>query len=159
MNNLLQAVTNGNMSEIKNYLKAYITGDPADTDNSIKSALKQIEMKNLNIWEQHDGATFNTSRSAWTQDYFVDLQVDLRMNFSKERFMHMLEVGKLAFPMPVEQPKVVQPKVVTKSNTYPNNSPQNGTSGKKDQTLLYMGIAGVAVVVIAVVLVKLLKNS
>lgn len=159
MNKLLQAVEIGDISEIEIYLKAFITGDPADSDNSIKMALKQVEMKNLNIWEQHDGASFNTNRATWTQDYFVDLQVDLRMNFSKERFMHMLEVGKLAFPMPVEQPKVAQPNVVTKSNTYPNNSAQNGTSGKKDQTLLYMGIAGVAVVVIAVVLVKLLKNS
>lgn len=157
MNNLFQAVENENIADIKNYLKAYITGDPADADNSIKTALKKIEMKSLNVWEQHDGTTFNMSRNNWTQDYFVDLQVDLRMNFSKERYMHMLEVGKVAFPTPVEQPK--SKTQTTKANNSSYNQTANGTESKKDQTLLYMGIAGVAVVVLAVVLVKLIKNG
>lgn len=156
MNKLFQAIELEDISEIEIYLKAFITGNPSDSDNTIKQALKQIESKNLNVWEKHDGATFQNNRKDWTEDYFVDLQVDLRMNFSKERFMHMLEVGKEAFPASVEQPKVTikQNEITSKTTSTTNN-----TNRKKDRTLLYMGIAGVAVVVLAVVLVKLIKNS
>lgn len=153
----MQAITNQNEMEIKNCLKAYITADPSDLDNSIKKALKQIEIKKINVWEQHNGDSLNTNQVTWTQDYFVDLQVDLRMNFSKERFAHMLEVGKVAFPAPVEQINLSKKTISSESSKM--NTSQKGTSGKKDQTLLYMGITGIAVVILTIVLVKLLKND
>lgn len=164
MNKLIKAIEIGNILDTKNYLKAYITGDPTDSDNSIKAALKQIETENLSVWDKHDGAVFNMNKDAWTQDYFVDLQVDLRMNFSKERFLHMLEVGKVAFPMSIEQPiQVAQPKVTVSKPSNQTISSQttnsNGTSVKKNQPLLYGGIAAVAVVVLVVVLIKLMKNG
>ena len=47
MSKLLQAIEVGNVSDIQSYLKAYITGDPTDSDRSIQTALKQIEVKSL----------------------------------------------------------------------------------------------------------------
>jgi hypothetical protein len=154
MSKLTDAINNENISDIRNSLKANLTADPADMNNFIKSALRQVEQKNLPIWQEHDGATFNTNRSAWTEDYFVDLQVDLRMNFSKERFLHMLEVGKVAFPAPVVQPSA---QVKSTSNgSRPQSTSQGSNGGKKNISLLLVGLA---VVILIAIIVKLMKNS
>lgn len=154
MSKLLHAIETNNIEDIQKFLKANITVNPNDSENSMKTALKKIEQKNLPIWEQHDDATFNTNRTEWTQDYFVELQVDLRMNFSKERFMHMLEVGKVAFPVLIEE-KQTQQKVTIKQNKETDN---DGTSEKKNRTLL-AGLVGVAVIVLVAVLIKMIKND
>ncbi|MFM9532561.1 hypothetical protein [Lysinibacillus sp. IITD104] len=154
MSKLLHAIETNNIEDIQKFLKANITVNPNDSENSMKTALKKIEQKNLPIWEQHDDATFNTNRTEWTQDYFVELQVDLRMNFSKERFMHMLEVGKVAFPVLIEE-KQTQQKVTIKQNQETDN---DGTSEKKNRTLL-AGLVGVAVIVLVAVLIKMIKND
>lgn len=157
MNKLFQAIEAKDAEEIEIYLKAFITSNPADTNNTIKQALQKIESMNISLWEKHDGAEFKTNRQEWIEDYFVDLQVDLRMNFSKERYMHMLEVGKIAFPTKLGQSKTTTQSMKNKNPN--NNTLKDGTEPKKGQTLLYMGVAGVAVVVLAVVLVKIIKNG
>lgn len=163
MSKLLLSVEARDISDIQSYLKANITVNPNDSENVMKTALKQIELKNLPVWEQHDGATFNTNQAGWTQDYFVDLQVDLQMNFSKERFTHMLDVGKAAFPIIATESTQTNTQGVapSKSLTQSRGKKMSSTSsvnGKKDQTLLYGGIAAV-VVILAIVLIKMIKND
>jgi len=169
MNKLELALQSENIQEIKNCLKAYITGDPTDADGSIRKALIQIDKKQLQVFEKNEESNFVTDKSRWSQDYFVDLQVDLRMNFSKERFIHMLEVGKVAFKQTQQTPSLIKneenkKRPVTEKITLKTNPTQMRTSqkhngysqedtGKKTRKILYWGgIVAIAAIVAVIVI-------
>lgn len=154
MSSLLEAVESKDTLSIRKYLKSYITVDPADGNGTIKKALQEIASKSLNVWEEHDGGELKQSRQDWNENYFVDLQVDLRMNFSKERYMHMLEVGKVVFPAPVSQPKPAPSQ--TTGHWTKTITTGTGKTEKKNRTLIW---AGIAVVVLGVIVIKLIKNG
>ena len=89
-----EALGTKDVKRIRNLLKAYITADPSDTNDTIKLALLDIRDSGITVFEQPDDVMIQNDRSRWTEEYFVDLQVRLRNNFSEERYMHMLEVGE-----------------------------------------------------------------
>ena len=98
MSKLDQAIAEKNIFGLKNLLKAYLTGDPTDFNAISNKVFKKLAKKTGLIYGNIMTEKLNTSsKESWDEDYFVDLQVDLRMNFSKERFLHMLEVGKGIF--------------------------------------------------------------
>ena len=98
MNKFEEAVSTNDRKMIRNLLKAYITGNPADTDKTIKNALKTLDSSDITVFDPGDGKGLVMDKSCWTEEYFVDLQVDLRNNFSEERYKHMLEVGAHVYP-------------------------------------------------------------
>ncbi|WP_214828346.1 hypothetical protein [Exiguobacterium sp. s26] len=98
MSRFEEAVMTNDRKMIRNLLKAYITGNPADTDKTIKDALKTLDESNITVFDQADDKELVMDRACWTEEYFVDLQVDLRNNFSEERYKHMLEVGAHVYP-------------------------------------------------------------
>ncbi len=75
----------------------------------------------------------------------------------------MLDVGKAAFPIIATESTQTNTQGVapSKSLTQSRGKKMSSTSsvnGKKDQTLLYGGIAAV-VVILAIVLIKMIKND
>lgn len=102
MSRFEDALMRNDIKTIRNLLKAYITGNPADTDKTIENALTTLNGSNTVIFDQADDKLFILDRSLWTEEYFVDLQVDLRNNFSEERYRHMLEVGAHVYPQEKE---------------------------------------------------------
>lgn len=113
MSRFEEAVVTKDRKKIRNLLKAYITGNPADTDKSIKEALKTLDESNIAVFDQADDKELVMDRTCWTEEYFVDLQVDLRNNFSEERYKHMLEVGAHVYPQSHEATYFKNEDVVT----------------------------------------------
>ncbi len=158
MSKLDQAIAEKNIVGLQNLLKAYLTGDPTDSNATIKQSLQKIQVNGIDIWQRHDGKVFNTSsKESWDEDYFVDLQVDLRMNFSKERFLHMLEVGKKVYAIPVKQ-TATGPTHASRP-TAPKTYIQSADRGKKNSALLWGTIAVGAVILMAVVIKMINSNN
>lgn len=98
MSRFEEAVMTNDTKMIRNLLKAYITGNPADTEKTIENALETLNKSDMTVFDPADGKELVMDKSCWTEEYFVDLQVDLRNNFSEERYKHMLEVGGHVYP-------------------------------------------------------------
>lgn len=93
MSKFEDALTKNDTKLARNLLKVYITGDPTDTDKVIENALISLKTSDIVIFDQADNKLLILDKNLWTEEYFVDLQVDLRDNFSEERYRHMLDVG------------------------------------------------------------------
>ncbi|EOQ16029.1 hypothetical protein KQ3_04943 [Bacillus cereus B5-2] len=156
MNKLNQAITEKNIVGLRNLLKAYITGDPADSDATIKNSLQKIYANGIDVWQPYDGKELNMSSNTWNEDYFVDLQVDLRMNFSKERYLHMLEVGKKVYGVSV----VASPTLPTQTvRTSTSNQQYMKVDNKKKSKALVWGIAALGAFILGIVLIKMIKTN
>lgn len=157
MSKLDQAIAEKNIVGLQNLLKAYLTGDPTDSNATIKQSLQKVQASGIDIWEQHDGKILNTSsKESWDEDYFVDLQVDLRMNFSKERFLHMLEVGKKVYAIPLKQ--ATTGSTIVSSSTSQKIHTQLVDSGKKNSALKWGAVALGAVILMAVI-IKIVNSN
>ncbi|PHE67323.1 hypothetical protein [Bacillus wiedmannii] len=156
MNKLNQAITEKNIVGLRNLLKAYITGDPADSDATIKNSLQKIYANGIDVWQPYDGKELNMSSNTWNEDYFVDLQVDLRMNFSKERYLHMLEVGKKVYGVSV----VASPTLATQTVRISTSDQQNTkVNNRKKAKALVWGITALGAFILGIVLIKMIKTN
>lgn len=95
------AVKNKDIAEIRIAILSYIkkclgdTNEIEDAINYIKNSLSELEYNE--IWEEHDGISLEKNKNNWNKNYFSSVEVDLSDNFSKERFKHILEVGKYVY--------------------------------------------------------------
>lgn len=95
---LEDAVKIKNTKDIRIALLSYIKKCLGDTDeivdalNYVKNSLTEDAYKL--IWETYDGIKLESDKSKWNKYYFASVEVDLADNFSKERFNHILEVGR-----------------------------------------------------------------
>lgn len=142
-----QAIEEKDITSIQNILKAYLTSDPSDSKNTIKSLLQEVEDKKIDIWEEHDGKILLSS--PWTEEDFLDLQVDLRMNFSKERFNHLIDMGEKVYGLE----KKISPNASSKT-TITREEQQS----KKSQAMKW-GIMAIAIGVLIILLVKMMNSN
>lgn len=157
MSKLDQAIAEKNIIGLRNLLKAYLTGDPTDSNATIKQSLQKVQENRIDIWEQHDGKILNTSsREAWDEDYFVDLQVDLRMNFSKARFLHMLEVGKKVYEIPAKQ-IATGPTFASRPTSQKTNIQL--VDNRKKNSALKWGAVALGAVILMSVIIKIVNSS
>lgn len=98
---LEDAVKSKNIKDIRRSLRSYIkkclgdTNEIMDALNYVKKSLSEEEYKL--IWEEYDGIILEFDKNKWNKDYFAAVEVDLSDNFSKERFNHILEVGRYVY--------------------------------------------------------------
>lgn len=62
----------------------------------ILTTLKWVEGKVSDLWEPYEEKSFSggmeTSPEKWTTEYYNTQKVYVKSNFSKKRFLHLLEV-------------------------------------------------------------------
>lgn len=151
MNKLNQAIEENNITDIRNILKAYMTSDPTDSNKQIQTILEEIANKEVDIWEEHDRNELNLS--SWSEEDFLDLQVDLRMNFSRERFMHMLDVGKEVYGSEKNTDLLKMNR-----NSAVNSTATGSDQPKKSQTMS-RGIVAIAVGVLVILIWKMISSN
>ncbi|MGH0667248.1 hypothetical protein [Bacillus paranthracis] len=96
-NFLVEAVSSKELKKIRVALSTYLSKNPTDEGNEVTNALKYVQQNfNGDLWEVQDERALEQDSSKWTKDYLGYLKSDLRNNFSKERFNHIIEVGKIA---------------------------------------------------------------
>lgn len=95
---LEDAVKNKNSKDIRRSIRSYIKkclGDTNEIIDAVKYVEKSLTVEEYNdLWEPYDGIKLESDKSKWNKYYFASVEVDLADNFSKERFKHILEVGR-----------------------------------------------------------------
>lgn len=104
---LMDAINKNDVVMTKIILKNNILLDPSFALYDETSAYAQKRLNNL--FDEHDGGTFEGDSEKWTKDYLDGLMVDLTSNFSKERISHIRKVcariyGKTAKPQSTKTP-------------------------------------------------------
>lgn len=93
---LVTSVASGELKKIRVALSTYLSKNPTNEDEEITNVLNYVQQNfDGNLWEVKDERVLEQDSSKWTKDYLAYLKSDLRNNFSKERFDHIIEVGKV----------------------------------------------------------------
>jgi len=156
-NFLVEAVSSKDLKKIRVALSAYLSKNPTDEGNEVTNVLNYVQQNfNGDLWEMQDERALEQDSSKWTKDYLGYLKSDLRNNFSKERFDHIIEVGKIVRKKKTtlhmdSQPERVLPK--TPKSGIPNKVSVNRSRMSKKGKLVIGGIL-IAVAAAAVYLMK-----
>lgn len=92
METLEKIVSISDPVELRKKLIQYIDEHPSDKD---KILLKMNNLSlNFDIWEENLGEPFEIDYYKWTDTYYRNLRIRLLNNFSKEKFLHTLDVSE-----------------------------------------------------------------
>lgn len=164
-NFLIEAVNNRDIEKVRLALGTYLTKNPTNDQNEVVQATEYAENRMSEpLWVQHDGMHIEKDSTKWTTDYLGQLKSDLRYNFSKERFLFIIEVGKKVRPLkgratPTQNTKQ-QPsrtdtpsssQISTKQEPIPRSIVDTGKSNIK--WLVIAGLGGLAILAILLILV------
>ena len=150
---LEDAVKSKNIKDIRRSLRSYIKKCLGDTEeikdalNYVKMSLSEEEYKS--IWEEYDGIKLEDDKNKWNKYYFASVEVDLSDNFSKERFNHILEVGRYVYG-------TTKPCKQDINTSQIKTSKPNG--GKQNFLPIIIAGGGIVLLLGAVMLSKLMKK-
>ncbi|MFJ8234194.1 hypothetical protein ACIQ34_00455 [Ureibacillus sp. NPDC094379] len=149
MSKLNEAINSNNIRGIKSAILAYLSADPLDQSGEIKNAISAVDSKGIILWESHDDTELLQNPTSWTKDYFAELQSHLITNFSKERLVHALKVGRHAYREELNRPKQAAPSQRPTSARRPQQG-GNNDMGK-------MLVAGAAILAVGLVIYLVAK--
>ncbi|HFU6606106.1 hypothetical protein PDJ82_22745 [Bacillus cereus group sp. TH43LC] len=153
-NFLVEAVSSKDLKKIRVALSTYLSKNPTDEGNEVTNVLKYVQQNfNGDLWEVQDERALEQDSSKWTKDYLGYLKSDLRNNFSKERFDHIIEVGKVVRKKKTTSHTDNQPERVLQKTTkseIPSKVSVNRSRMSKKGKLVIGGILIVTVVTAAV---------
>ncbi|MFJ8260516.1 hypothetical protein ACIQ4I_00945 [Rummeliibacillus sp. NPDC094406] len=78
--------------KLRKLLIQYVVEHPNDKENIINVIDKYPQ--SVAFWERNMGEPFETNPNKWTDIYYHNLQIRLMNNFSKEKFLHTLDVAE-----------------------------------------------------------------
>jgi len=78
--------------KLRKLLIQYVVEHPNDKENIINVIGNYPQ--NVAFWEDNLGEPFETNPYKWTDIYYHNLQIRLMNNFSKEKFLHTLDVAE-----------------------------------------------------------------
>ncbi|MGG1639105.1 hypothetical protein [Paenibacillus sp. NRS-1760] len=165
-NFLLEAVGKADIEQVRVALSTYLSKNPTNEKNEVIHAAEYAESRlSEPLWVQHDDMFIEKDSNKWTTEYLGQLKSDLRYNFSKERFMFIIEVGKKVRPYKgrispaqiIEQPLRSSAPHPTPKHTVlmhdqlPEKVVDTGKSNSK--WLVIAGLGGLAILAIAIILI------
>lgn len=147
---LIEAVSSGELKRVRVALSTYLTKNPTNEGGEITNALIYIQ-KNFNeeLWEMQDERKLEQDSSKWTKAYLADLKSDLRNNFSKERFNHVMEVGKVVHQKKKSTHMDSQPERVLQKTTKPDIPSKVSVNRSRMSKKGKLVIGGILIVVAA----------
>ncbi|WP_102692026.1 hypothetical protein [Rummeliibacillus pycnus] len=135
MSVLEQILSIKNPIELHQSLVRYITDHPNEKEHILRVMDKTAH--HLTFWEENLGEPFETNPNKWTDIYFRNLQIQLVNNFSKEKFLHTLDVASY---LDQHQSQFLSESENERIKLYGN-------------TMGIIMVAGVAVFIVAVILI------
>lgn len=164
-NFLIDAVNNRDIEQVRVALSTYLSKNPTNEQNEVVQAAEYAESRlSEPLWVQHDGMYIEKDSSKWTTDYLGQLKSDLRYNFSKERFLFIIEVGKKVRPFK-GRVTTTQTSMQPSRRTDTPSSSQSAIkqepittrvvdSGKSNtKWLVIAGLGGLAILAVALILI------
>lgn len=163
-NFLIDAVNNRDIEQVRVALSTYLSKNPSNEQNEVVQAAEYAESRlSEPLWVQHDGMYIEMDSSKWTTEYLGQLKSDLRYNFSKERFLFIIEVGRKVRPFkgrvtptqtsmqPSRRTDTISSQTAIKQEPMPTRVVDSGKSNTK--WLVIAGLGGLAILVVALALI------
>lgn len=149
---LEDAVITKDVKDIRIAILSYIKkclGDTQEIEDAVSYIRKSLsDLEYQSIWEKYDGLFLDNNKNNWNKNYFASMEVDLADNLSKERFNHILEVGKYVYGS--TQP--IKSTVNTNRSNAVNNKEEN-------KNFLMIALVGGAALLLGIpVLIKIMKK-
>jgi hypothetical protein len=92
-------IQEGDIIRIRAMLKAFLTADPADSEERAQRHLLYARERIPELFEQHSAAIdMESNQTKWSAEYRDLAAGALLANFSEDRFQHLVEVGKHVYP-------------------------------------------------------------
>jgi hypothetical protein len=147
---LINDIESGDIERIQDGLSTYLTKNPSDENLEVSNVVNYVE-KNFSgqIWNSHDGRELESDTTKWNKEYLGLLKSDLRNNFSKKRFYHILQVGKVVYP--------AKKKTATLQTTPVQKNPR--VQPRQDGVKLHPWVIAGAVIVTATIVIILLNKG
>lgn len=102
-NEFIDAVSNNKKTRVRIMLKDIMLVDPSM--RAFNEMISYAEKNMVDIYDEHDGETLNSSSTAWTEDYMNQQMVHVVTNFSKERVNLLKSIVEHRYGGKVERPK------------------------------------------------------
>lgn len=145
---LQKPVEIGNVEESRTALSTYLSKNPTNQDNEITDARDYAERKlGVSLWEKYDNRIMEKDQTKWSKEYLAELMSDLRHNFAKERFLHIMEVGRVVRK---KKPKENPTGRAQQQQTNPKAEVRQAQSQQSDnfqKWIIPVAIIGIAAVV------------
>jgi hypothetical protein len=86
-----KAYNSNNYIDARTFLSNCLLWNSEDIDTIRECANKLENIEG--VFELHNGKYFSNAKNNWNQAYLEQLNADLTLNFSKERYMHAVRVA------------------------------------------------------------------
>lgn len=124
---LKESVENKDLDMIRGALIGILQADPATKTHKLENGIRYAESYGINVFEEEMNPKYqiNNNKDEWDSRYFARALAYLSNNFTKERLLHAIEVGRATHQ---EQYNADEP--IQKPKTTPhNNESKQKTSG------------------------------
>jgi len=89
---------------------AIIQADPATRTSKLEDGLRYAEANGIDVFESENNPSFPIveNQAEWDSRYYARTLAYLENNFTKERLLHAIEVGRVTHPEQCEPARPVQ---------------------------------------------------
>lgn len=156
-NDINELLTSKDSEEMRVFLNNCLLWNAEDI-TTIKECVKEFS-KVEGVFDRHDNGELKKNKENYTSEYLIDLNTELIFNFSKERYLHALEIANYLELKNLKSKKNVQ---VSKNNITNikvnevkkkrNSQPQ--VQRKKDSSLIIPIVVVIILIIILMIIIK-----
>lgn len=155
---LIDAVEQNDLKKIRAALSTYLSKNPTNENKEVTDAVAYVNQHfQGGLWDAPDDRPFEENPSNWSKDYFAGLKSDLRNNFSKQRFVHILSVGQEIYKKKQVSPKQPQAGQSVQVQRPASKNQEQGVIRPQEKPMNWLIPAVVGVGIIAVVYMLMRK--
>lgn len=154
---LIEAVEQNDLKKIRAALSTYLSKNPTNDNKEVTYAVAYVNQHfQGDLWDTHDNRPFEENLSNWSKDYLAGLKSDLRNNFSKQRFDHILLVGQEIYKKKQVSPKQHQegPSVQVQRSAPGNQEQRVNNLQEKPMNWLIPAVVGVGIIAVVYMMLR-----
>lgn len=124
---LKESVENKDVSMVRGALVGILQADPVTATSELENSIRYAEENGIDVFAQESDPSLsvNMNKEDWNDRYFARTLTYLRHNFTKERLLHAIEVGRATQCV---QPQASVPASTQKKQT--GSAQRQAPSGK-----------------------------
>lgn len=158
VNDIQKLLKSKDSEEMRAFLNNCLLWNASDIE-TIKKCVSEFS-KIDGVFDRHDNVELKKNKEIYSNEYLIDLNTELTFNFSKERYLHALEVANYLEMKNLSRKEVGQATknnfvdIKVEENKKKKNS-RNYMQGKKQKSsLAFPIIVGVLLIIILIMIFK-----
>lgn len=152
-NDINELLVSKDSDEMRAFLNNCLLWNPEDID-TIKKCVNEFS-KVPGVFDKHDNGELDNNKNRYTNEYLIDLNTELTFNFSKERYLHALNVANYLEVSNLAKERKVQ---ASRSNSIKEENEKKKKSiqkqEKKSSSIILLIIAVLILLIILGLIIK-----